>query len=378
MLVLLDMSAAFDTIDHDILVNRLHSEYGIGGCVLNWFDTYLRDRTSRVCVLGNYSSVHPLKYGVPQGSVAGPPIFTLYSKPVTAILRRFNVAYHVYADDTQLYVSYDPKVPGDFEAAQRRLSDCIAEVKVWMLCNKLRLNDTKTEFFLIYSPRQLNLVTDVKLKIGVSEIKPSTSIKNLGITFDPHMKMDFHVSLLCRTVNFHLRNIARIRRFIDQDTCAHAVRSLVLSRLDYGNSLLGGISSSSVKRLQKLQNRAARLVFGVNRRTSASPLLRHLHWLPVQQRIDFKILLHVYKCVNSLGPQYLSDTVSLYHCARSGLRSSTDTTRLSTQNNKRAIGATAFSYIGPKLWNKLPVSIRTARSVQSFKKLLKTYLFPVE
>ena len=123
------------------------------------------------------------------------------------------------------------------------------------------------------------------------------------------------------------------------------MRSLVLSRLDYGNSLLGGISSSSVKRLQKLQNRAARLVFGVNRRTSASPLLRHLHWLPVQQRIDFKILLHVYKCVNSLGPQYVSDTVSLYHCARSGLRSSTDTTRLSTQNNKRAIGAVAFSYI---------------------------------
>jgi hypothetical protein len=376
MLVLLDMSAAFDTIDHDILVNRLNNEYGIGGCVLNWFSSYLKDRTSRVCVLGNYSSVHPLKYGVPQGSVAGPPIFTLYSKPVTAIFRHFNIAYHVYADDTQLYVSYDPKVPGDFDVVQRRLMDCIAEVKVWMLSNKLRLNDTKTEFFIINSPRQLNLVAGVKLKIGGSEIDPSLSIKNLGIIFDPHMNMDLHVNLLCRTVNFHLKNISRIRRFIDQNTCAHAVRSLVLSRLDYGNSLLGGISCSSLKRLQKLQNRAARLVYCVDRRTSAAPLLRDLHWLPVQQRINFKILLHVYNCVNSLGPSYLSDVVSLYQCARAGLRSSKDKTRLAVHVNKRAIGSTAFSHMGPRLWNDLPIFIRTASSVQSFKKLLKTHLFP--
>ena len=172
--------------------------------------------------------------------------------------------------------------------------------------------------------------------------------------------MDFQVNSLCRTVKFHLRNFARIRRFIDQDTCAHAVRSLVLSRLDYGNSLLGGISSSSVKRLQKLQNRAARLIFGVNRRTSAGPLLRELHCLPVQQRINFKILLHVYNCVNSLGPSYLSNAVPHYHCARGGLRSSKDTTRLAVHINNRAIGTTAFSYLGPKLWNDLPILNRTA------------------
>ena len=300
----------------------------------------------------------------------------MYSKPITDILKRFNVAHHIYADDTQLYVSYDPKAPGDFEAAQLNLANCIAEVKRWMLKNKLKLNDTKTELFIITSPRQINLALRVNLKIGESVIDPSPSIRNLGITFDHHLNMDLQVNSLCRTVNYHLRNISRIRRFIDQDTCAHAVRSLVLSRLDYGNSLLGGISRYNVERLQRLQNRAARLIFCVGRRTSSSPLLRELHWLPVQQRIEFKILLHVYNGVNSLGPTYLSDILSHYNCKRTGLRSSQDKTRLSVPVNRRVIGDSSFSFLGPKLWNALPIFIRIAPNVQSFKKMLKTHLFP--
>ena len=296
LLVLLDMSAAFDTIDHTILVKRLYEDYGIEGCALDWFYSYISNRTSKVCVLGNYSSSHPLQYGVPQGSVAGSPIFTLYSKPVTAIIRRFNISYHVYADDTQFYVSFDPKVQGAYEHAQHRLKCCITEVRDWMMKNKLKLNDSKTEFFLVSSPRQSGIPSDISLRIGGSVIDPSPSIKNLAVTFDNHLKMDLQVNSICRTINFHLRDIGRIRQFIDKETCAHAVRSLVLSRLDYGNSLLGGVSSSNIQRLQKLQNRATRLVFGVNRRTSASLILRDLDWLHVQQRVNFKILLHVYNC----------------------------------------------------------------------------------
>ncbi|XP_072030516.1 uncharacterized protein [Amphiura filiformis] len=121
MLVLLDLSSAFDTIDHDILVDRMQREFGITGSAKNWFNSYLRDRSNRVCVLGDYSENHPLKYGVPQGSVAGPPIFTAYAQPVANIIRRFQVAYHIYADDTQLYISFNPKSEEDTAAA--RLSE---------------------------------------------------------------------------------------------------------------------------------------------------------------------------------------------------------------------------------------------------------------
>ena len=214
------------------------------------------------------------------------------------------------------------------------------------------------------------------LKIGESVIEPSSSIRNLGIVFDSCLKMDLHVSSICRTVNYHLRNIARIRRFIDRKTCAHAVRSLVLSRLDYGNSLLAGMSRANVQRFQILQNRAARLIYCVNRRTSASPLLRELHWLPVQQRIDFKTLLHVYNCVQKTAPLYLQEILHTHKPGRIGLRSSRETTRLDVPITKRVIANNAFSVIGPKLWNALPIQVRQAPNVQAFKKQLKTHLFP--
>ena len=243
---------------------------------------------------------------------------------------------------------------------------------------KLKLNDSKTELSLFASPRQAEAVSllDINLKIGGSVITPSTSVKNLGITFDSNLSMKHHVTSLCRRINFHLRNLYRIRRFIDSTTCAHAARSLILSRLDYGNSLLGGLSKTDMLRLQRLQNRAARLIFQSDKRTSAAPLLRELHWLPVQQRVDFKILVHVYNCIQGSSPGYLQDLVCLYTPGHAGLRSSVDTTLLEIPSAKKSYGDKCFSVLGPNLWNNLPRFIREAPNVKSFKKLLKTHLFP--
>ena len=219
-------------------------------------------------------------------------------------------------------MSYDPRVPGDVDAAQRRLTNCIAEVKDWMLANKLRLNDTKTEFFLISSPGQINSVLRVNLRIGGSVIAPSSSIKNLGVTFDPHLKMDLQVASICRTVNFHLRNISRIRRFIDQDTCAHMWFDLW--------SFLGWITATLCLVVRRALTfsvcKSFKIVLCALFSVSVDALvLRHycasfIGCRSVQQRIDFKISVHVYNCVNSLGPTYLSDLVSSYGCAREGLR----------------------------------------------------------
>ena len=243
--------------------------------------------------------------------------------------------------------------------------------------NKLKLNADKTEFFVAASKNNLSHVQDVSLIIGNSTVTPSTNIRNLGVMFDPVMSMSSQVNSICSSTNYHLRNIARIRKNIDHDTCHHVVRCLVTSRLDYCNSLLYGITKAHLKRLTGIQYRAAKLVLAVNCwRAHGSPLLAQLHWLPIEKRIQFKTLLYVFKCLNGIAPPYLSDMFHLHQSNRQGLRSSTDRTRLTTHKSRLSYGKHAFSHSAAELWNSLPIIVRDSSCVVTFKSKLKTYLFP--
>ena len=233
---------------------------------------------------------------------------------------------------------------------------------------------------VITSLHNKHWMPDVSLSIGNDIIRPSKSVRNLGVIFDDVMSMSPQVVSLSKNVTFHLRNISRIRRFLDNDTCNHIVRSLVLSRLDYGNVLLTGINSKYIMKLQRLQNWSAKLIYRASRRDHASPYLHKLHWLPVKQRILYKVFLYVYKCLCGSAPKYLTSSIPLYTQSRSGLRSALDTTRLTVPkyHNKGLKSAfnRSFSLSVPTLWNMLPSDLRSATSVFSFKKGLKTYLFP--
>ncbi|XP_072025193.1 uncharacterized protein [Amphiura filiformis] len=291
-LVMLDLSAAFDTIDHVLLLQHLESNFGISGKALQWMRSYLESRVYQVQIDGVYSHMHKLDTGVPQGSVLGPLGFILYTSPVGNIIRKHGLSFHVYADDTQLYISLDPRIPEACHTALSKLELCITELSNWMTVNKLRLNHSKTEFFIAGTTQGLNKLSPVELKVGNERIMPSTSVRNLGMIFDDHMSMTKHINSLISSVNFHLRNIRRIAKYLDQDTKHHVVRCLILSRLDYGNALLYGAKSKDLDRLQSLLNKAAKLIFCADRRDSPSPLLDTLHWLPIRERIKFKICMY--------------------------------------------------------------------------------------
>ena len=313
-------------------------------------------------------------------SIVGPKCFTIYTIPIGRIIKKYNLRYHIYADDIQIYISFNPSDPTSIQSALTILAACINEIRSWMTENMLKLNNDKTEFFVATSSHNKGLMPSVCLQVGDDIIKPSRTVRNLGIIFDDLMTMSTQISSLASSLTYHLRNITRIRRFLDTNTCSNIVRSLVLHKLDYGNALLLGANVTHLDRLQHLQNWAAKLIFCAKKYDHASLHLKELHWLPVRERILYKTLLYVYKCLNGQAPNYLTSCIDLYEQARTGLRSASDTTLLSIPKlNSSALHSASeksFSLAAPELWNKLPISIRTANPITGFKKELKHHLFP--
>ena len=371
-LVLLDLTAAFDTIDCDFLADRFR-ERGIGGSAMSWISSYLNNRSQTVKVDNSLSSVSELKYGVPQGSVLGPSFFSVYAAPLADIARSHNIDVHLYADDTQLYTSFNPADPDSEVHARTRMEACIAEMKTWMICNKLQLNDDKSEFLIIASRHQMSKIQCHSLHIGNSVINAKPSVRNLGVQFDSEMSMSAHVNLTCRNLFFQIRNINSVRKSMSEKVTASIIHSYILSRLDYGNALLINANSDQIVKLQRVQNAAARILSKTSKFTHITPVLKQLHWLPVVERIKFKILLLTWKIINGLAPHYFDDLISEYVPSRS-LRSS-GTGMLTPRRVKCSFGEKAFATCAPVLWNALPSNVRNAKSLESFKSGLKTHLF---
>ena len=374
LLTLLDLSAAFDTIDHSILLSRLHDSFGISSVVLNWFKSYLSGRTQTVSVNGILSSPTSLDCGVPQGSVLGPVLFSLYVTPLVDIIRRHNTYHHCYADDTQLYNSDTPE---NINSVVKITSDCFLDIQSWMTMNKLQLNGTKTEAMLVGTHHKLSKTNLETCRLGDISIPLATSVKNLGVSLDNSLSMQSFVSSTTQSCYFHLYRISSIRKFLTVEATTKLVVCLILSRLDYCNSLLFGLPFSTIQPLQRVQNSAARLILKKKKSDHISPILSSLHWLPVSQRIEFKFLVLVFKVVRNLAPSYLTDLLSQYLPSRS-LRSSSDSSLLTIPRPLRlkSIDSRAFSVAGPTLWNHLPSTLRHAKSLSSFKSHLKTHLFP--
>ena len=245
-----------------------------------------------------------------------------------------------------------------------------------MLKNKLKINDEKTEFLLIGSRHtHENISSSLDLMVGDSSITASSSARNLGVMFDNQMTMEKHISSVCRSTHFQLRNIGSIRHLLTESSAAQLVHSLVSSRLDYCNSLLLGIPDSQLKRLQRIQNHAARIVARVARNDHITPTLKRLHWLPVRQRITFKTLLLTFKCIHGMAPSYLCDLLSRKETSYQTRSNQGTLLVVPKTSNRSTFGERRFSVQAPMLWNKLPLDIRQCTKVDSFKTNLKTILF---
>ena len=329
--------------------------------------------TTSLC---NYcSDFAPVNSGVPQGSVLGPILFTMYIKPLSAIIDSHSIIHHSFADDLQLQMSAPPDRNSEL---LHSMQSCISDVKVWATANMLKLNDSKTELMLVTSKRSKHLHNlPTSITIGNAQIPFKPSVKNLGFTLDCHLTMNAHVSNIARTCYFELRRLASIRRFLTSTATATLVSSFVLSRIDYCNSLLFGSTNDVTSHLQRIQNYAARVIFRLPMSSSITIHLKSLHWLPVKVRSTYKIACLCYHCHSSTAPSYVTDMLHKKPLHTRNTRSSSYTMPLLNRpaHSKATLGDRSFSFASSSVLNSIPNDVRCAPSLSSFKSRLKTYLF---
>ena len=376
LLGLLDQSAAFDVVDHDVLTKRLEHSFGVAGHVLAWIRSYLAGRSQCVSFNGERSTVTPLICGLAQGSVLGPLYFLLYTAPILRIVEELGFNIHAYADDLQIFSHGDPLRSASMMS---RFSNCVDVVKGWMASNRLRLNPSKTEVIWLGSRSCLQHCPRSPQLVSGALITPSLQVRNLGVIIDSELSMTAHVNNLVRVCSFHLRQLRLIRRSLDFDAAHALIRAFIHSRLDYCNSVLTGVPDYSLRRLQAVLNSSARLLLQLPGRASVSiPMRNELHWLRLPDRITYKLCLLTFKSLHGHAPVYLTR-----HCVRvsseagrARLRSASSGQLIVPRTPERTFGDRAFACSGPISWNSLPPSLRDdCLSLISFKKLLKTVLF---
>ena len=372
LLILLDLSAAFDTIDFDLLLKDLY-EGGIRGNALKLLETYLKERFQKVSGVDSVSDPLELSFGVPQGSVLGPVLFSLYSSKLAKIFEAHGVSYHFYADDSQIYMPIT-----NITSTQSKINTIMSDIKLWMLERKLKLNEGKTEIIVINGPLKNELSVEAKNTNFINDISSSNNTRDLGLIIDNKLSFRNHFNSIIKVCNFQLRRLSSIIKYLNKNTAVTLVHAFITSRIDYCNSLFVNLPKKDLSRLQSIMNRAARLIFKLPPFTSTSPYLYELHWLPVKARIDFKLCLLEYKCLKYKEPAYLNDLLIRYTpLSNAILRAADDPYLLVVPRLKKhsSFGSRSFSYAGPVLYNKLPFKIKDADTDNSFKKLLKTYLF---
>ena len=256
VLMLLDLSAAFDTVDHGILLQRLEHYVGITGSALCWFRSYLAERTFSVQLGHTSSDVASLTCGVPQGSILGPILFLLYMLPLGDVFQKHKISFHCFADDVQIYMPLRSLGQDTVQA----FLDCLIDVKAWMRENFLKFNESKTE--IIFFGGNTPTTACFAENLGPLSSNIQSNVRNLGVIFDNHFNFDKQISAVVKASFFQLRLLAKTKAYFSQADLEKTIHAFVTCRLDYCNSLYIGMDKSSINRLQLIQNAAARLLSG--------------------------------------------------------------------------------------------------------------------
>ncbi|KAJ1198927.1 hypothetical protein NDU88_002765 [Pleurodeles waltl] len=370
VLVLLDLSVEFDTFSPQIMVSRLY-QAGIRDSALKILESFLGNRPITVSWADFKAPAFCLPCGVPQASALSPTLFNVYVAPLAKLIRSYGFTPTSYADDTQLII---PVSRNNWEEVADQFCNCMRDINRWMGQNWLKLNTNKTKIVLCGFSNEVWNSRWWPSECGKLP-SPSIATKNLEVIFDNCLCFRPQVNAMVKSSYWILKTLRKILTYLQQEERVAVILALVMSRLDYCNSLLLDLDKMSLSKLQLIQNNAARLILDLPLLASASYSLKRLHWLPVGKWIIFKTLCLTFKAVHGGGADYLAARLRWY-CPRRELRSKNAYLIHVCRTRKVRWGDKAFTVAAAKHWNSLPWDIRKEENFLTFRRLVKTWLFP--
>ena len=367
LVVLIDLKKAFDTVDHRILLRKLEL-YGIKGQALSLLKSYLTNRNKKCQIQNSISSERLITCGVPQGSILGPLFFLLYINDLPRCLSKTKP--RMFADDTNLTASGDT-----VQEVQAAVNSDLENLRKWLIANKLSLNVTKTEFMLIGSKSMIKRISDPQPNILIDnkQIKQVYECKTLGVTVDQHLSWKSNTENICRKICAGISAIRRIKLYVDKQTLISIYNAIVRPYFDYCCEVWDVFGVTQSKRLQKLQNRAARVILDVSNDVNHTIALHTLGWEPLSAERKKAKAKMMFKILNKMGPKSLTDLFS-YKSEKTkyNLREISQSLCLSkprTDHMKKS-----FMCDGAKLWNSIPKNVRESKSLSSFCQKIATHI----
>ena len=365
LVVFIDLKKAFDTVDHEILLQK-PKHIGITGNALLLLKSYLTCRTQRCEVNGFISRESSVKCGVPQGSILGPLFFLLYINDLPTCLNKTKP--RLFADDTNIIAAGE--CLHDIEDA---VNSDLENLRQWLMANKLSLNVAKTEFQIIGTKTMLKKASAKQLNIHIQNnpIKRVFQCKTLGVTLDENLCWKSNTDTLCKKISSGIYALKHIKEHVDKQTLLAVYNAIIQPYFSYCCEAWNVLGETQSMRLQKLHNRAARIIAHVPNEVDQQTVLNILGWEPLEQKRKKAKAKMMFKTLNNMGPNSLKELFTfkreiLNHSLRR-TSSSVRLPKLNTNNMKKS-----FMYDGASIWNSLPENIRESKSISCFKRKIAT------
>ena len=362
----LDVQKAFDSVNHEILLNKMHEYFGMSGTQLKWFESYLSNREQQCMVNGQISSPKNISCGIPQGSILGLLLFLLYINDMPKFLKY--VTPSMYADDTEIYAS---SKHGDELVAN--LNSDLENVRKWMLQNKLQIHPTKTKYMYTGSSYNIrNKTSSNPTLINNIPVPRTGTYACLGVSLDERLTWEKHIDTICAKVGAGIGVMRRMKPFVPPETLKLTYEALVQPYFNYCSPLWDNCGIGLKDKLQKFQNRAARVIIGSTYDIRSIDVLNQLGWKTLEQKRNYTKSMLMYKIINDHAAPNLKQSFRLYSEGHTTHDLRNHTTDLVLPKPKREFGKRSFKYNGPIHWNSLPNEAKNANSISTFKRIINS------